>query len=196
MMPARKDWNNLRCFKTGGLIHLFWLIRDCYDTFGGYLSLVCLTSPTNIPFRLSYYSTPVRRNYILDDFRKSWSRNIWRDNPICFGFCKNFYHNFHEVIGSGTELSPLPNVELGTLKKIIVRTLGSLLYNSCHRVMSLACVWVNWLTGLTDGGSHFRMRITLGVVLIRSLVFHVCVPECSRNGFGMRPYLLVQEKFV
>ena len=31
----------------------------------------------------------------------------------------------------------------------------------------------------------FRMRITLGVVLIRSLVFHVCVPECSRNGFGM-----------
>ena len=78
----------------------------------------------------------------------------------------------------------------------VVRTLGSLFYNSCHRVMSLACVWVNWMTGLTDGGSHFRMRITLGVVLIRSLVFHVCVPECSRNGFGMRPYLLVQEKFV
>ena len=29
-----------------------------------------------------------------------------------------------------------------------------------------------------------------------SLVTHVCVPECSRNGFGMRRYLLVQEKFV
>ena len=77
-----------------------------------------------------------------------------------------------------------------------VRTLGCLFYNSRHRVMSLDCVWVNGMTGLTDGGSHFRMRITLGVVLIRSLVSHVCVPECSRNGFGMRMYLLVREKFV
>ena len=34
------------------------------------------------------------------------------------------------------------------------------------------------MTVLTNGGSHFRMRITLGVVLIRSLVFHICVPEC------------------
>ena len=62
--------------------------------------------------------------------------------------------------------------------------------------MSLACVWVNWMTWLANWGSHFRMRITLGFVLIRSLVFHVCVPECSRNGSGMRPYLLVQKKFV
>ena len=77
-----------------------------------------------------------------------------------------------------------------------VRTLGSQFYNSRHRVMSLTCVWVNGMTGLANGGSHFRMRITLGFVLIRSLVFHVCVPECSRNGSGMRPYLLVQEKFV
>ena len=61
---------------------------------------------------------------------------------------------------------------------------------------SLVCVWVNWMTGLTDGGSHFRMRITLGVVLIRSLVFHAWVPECSRNGSGVRPYLWVQMKFV
>ena len=35
------------------------------------------------------------------------------------------------------------------------------------------------MTGLANGGSHFRMRITLGFVLIRSLVFHVCVPGCS-----------------
>ena len=35
------------------------------------------------------------------------------------------------------------------------------------------------MTGLTDRGSHFRMRITLGVVLIRSLLFRFCVPECS-----------------
>ena len=44
--------------------------------------------------------------------------------------------------------------------------------------------------------SCFRMRNTLGVVLIRSLVFHVCVSECSRNGSGVRPYLWVQEKIV
>ena len=44
--------------------------------------------------------------------------------------------------------------------------------------------------------SGFRMRITLGVVLIRSLVFHVCVSPYSRNGSGVRPYLWVQEKFV
>ena len=68
---------------------------------------------------------------------------------------------------------------VGTFPPILsVRTLGSLFYNSRHRVMSLACVWVNGMTGLANGGSHFRMRITLGVVLIRSLVFHVCVSEC------------------
>ena len=61
---------------------------------------------------------------------------------------------------------------------------------------SLVYAWVNWMTGLTNGGSHFRMKITLEVVLIRSLVFHVCVPECSRNGSGVRPYLWVQEKIV
>ena len=52
------------------------------------------------------------------------------------------------------------------------------------------------LSSLAAEEASFRMRITLGVVLIRSLVFHVCVPECSRNGFGMRLYLLVREKFV
>ena len=52
------------------------------------------------------------------------------------------------------------------------------------------------MTGLIDGGSHFRMRIILGTILIWFLVFHVCVPECFRNGSGVRPYLWVQEKFV
>ena len=52
------------------------------------------------------------------------------------------------------------------------------------------------LCSLAAEDACFRMRITLGVVLIRSLVFHVCVPECSRNGSGMRLCLLVQEKLV
>ena len=42
----------------------------------------------------------------------------------------------------------------------------------------------------------FRMRVTHGVVLIRSLVIHVCVSECFRNGSGVHPYLLVQKKLV
>ena len=63
-------------------------------------------------------------------------------------------------------------------------------------VRSLVRVWFTWMTGQIDGGSHFRMRIILGTILIWFLVLHVCVPECSRNGSGMRPYLWVQENFV
>ena len=56
--------------------------------------------------------------------------------------------------------------------------------------------WARVLCSLAAEDACLRMRVTLGVVLIRSLVFHVCVPECSRNGFGMRLYLLVREKFI
>ena len=56
--------------------------------------------------------------------------------------------------------------------------------------------WARVLCSLAAEDACFRMWITLGVVLICSLVFHVCVPECSRNGSGVRPYLWVQEKFV
>ena len=56
--------------------------------------------------------------------------------------------------------------------------------------------WARILCRLAAEDACFRMRITLGVVLIRSLVFHFCVSECSRNGSGVRPYLWVQEKFV
>ena len=63
-------------------------------------------------------------------------------------------------------------------------------------VSSRVWVWVIWMTGLIDGRSHFRMRIYLVTILIWFLVFHVCVPGCSRNGSGVRPYLWVQEKFV
>ena len=52
------------------------------------------------------------------------------------------------------------------------------------------------MTGLIDGGSHFRMRIILETILNWLLVFHVCVPECSRNGLGECSYLWVQKNFV
>ena len=75
-----------------------------------------------------------------------------------------------------------------------VTTVTNFSCNSCHHVTTI--FWAKVLCSLAAEDACFRMRITLGVVLIRSLVFHVCVPEGSRNGFGMRPYMLVQEKFV
>ena len=60
----------------------------------------------------------------------------------------------------------------------------------------MANFWARTLYSLPAEDACFRMRITLGVVLIRSLVFHVCVSECSGNGSGVRPYMWVQEKIV
>ena len=71
--------------------------------------------------------------------------------------------------------------------------MGRYLTKPSITVSSLFCVWVNWKAGLTDGGSQFRMRIILGMILIWFLVFHACVPDCSRNGSGVRPYLWVQK---
>ena len=75
-----------------------------------------------------------------------------------------------------------------------VGAIANLCLNSCHHVTTV--LWAKVLCCLAAEDAWFRMTFTLGVVLIRSLVSHVCVPECSRNGFGMRPYLLVEEKFV
>ena len=61
----------------------------------------------------------------------------------------------------------------------------TLFLNSCHHVV--AKFWARVLCSLAAEDACFRMRITLGVVLIRSLVFHICFPECSRNGSGVRP---------
>ena len=46
---------------------------------------------------------------------------------------------------------------------------------------SLVRLWINWVMGLIDGGSHFRMRIILGKITIWLLVFYVCVPRYSRT---------------
>ena len=74
---------------------------------------------------------------------------------------------------------------------------SSLLFLYLKRIIFVTTVfWARVLCSLAEEDACFSMRITLGVVLIRSLVFHVCCPECSRNGSGMRPYLWVQENFV
>ena len=74
--------------------------------------------------------------------------------------------------------------------------MGDFFLKSCRHVKSFFWVRINWTTRLIDRGSHFRMRIILGTIPISFLVFHVCVPECSRNGSWVCPYLWVQEKFV
>ena len=43
----------------------------------------------------------------------------------------------------------------------------------------MAYFWARILCNLAAEHACFRMRITLGVVRIRSLVFYVCVSECS-----------------
>ena len=70
----------------------------------------------------------------------------------------------------------------------------TLFLNPCHHVR--ANFWARVLCSLAAEDACFRMKIALGVVLNRSLVFHVCLPECSRNASGVRPYLWVQKKFV
>ena len=55
---------------------------------------------------------------------------------------------------------------------------------------------ISVLCSLAAEDACLRMVITLGAVLIRSLVFHLCVSECSRNGSGVRPYMWVQQKIV
>ena len=40
--------------------------------------------------------------------------------------------------------------------------------------------WARVLCNLAAEDACFRMRITLGVVFILSLVFHICDPECVR----------------
>ena len=56
---------------------------------------------------------------------------------------------------------------------------------------------LNRLTEETDRRRpYFRTRIILVTSLVRLLIFHACVPGCSRNCSGLFPYLRVQENFV
>ena len=54
------------------------------------------------------------------------------------------------------------------------------LVNSCHHVVAI--FWANFLCCLATEDACFSMRITLGVVLIRSLVWTKCVPGHFWSG--------------
>ena len=70
-----------------------------------------------------------------------------------------------------------------------VTTVTNFSCKSCHHVTTI--FWAKVLCSLAAEDICFRTKITLGVVLIRSLVFHVCVPECSRNVSGTFPECVV-----
>ena len=59
--------------------------------------------------------------------------------------------------------------------------LGRPFLNTCHHVSSPVWIWINWMKGLTGGGSHLRMSIILGMRFFWFLVSHVRVPEGSRK---------------
>ena len=63
-------------------------------------------------------------------------------------------------------------------------------------VRSLVLIWINWLMGLVDWGSHFRMKIILGTLPNWCLVFYVYAPGCSRNRSGVCLYLWFWEVVV
>ena len=49
----------------------------------------------------------------------------------------------------------------------------------------MATFWARVVCSLALKNACFRMRITLGVVLIRSLVCAICAPGRLRSGFGV-----------
>ena len=66
--------------------------------------------------------------------------------------------------------------------------------SSCHHVV--AVFWARVLCHLVVEEARFRMRVTLGVILIRSLVYTKCVPGHLRSGCGMALNEWFHEKVV
>ena len=64
-----------------------------------------------------------------------------------------------------------------------VVTTETIYLNSCHHVV--AFLWAKVSCRLVVEDACFSMRITLGVVFIRSLVCAKCVPGRLRSGCGM-----------
>ena len=60
----------------------------------------------------------------------------------------------------------------------------------------IAVTWARILHSLALRDPHFRLRITLGVVRIRSMVCAECVPGCLRSGFGVALIKRVQKKLI
>ena len=83
---------------------------------------------------------------------------------------------------------------IGEYKRLAVRIYQSIFARVQHqfRLPCLCCdyvvvviLWARVSCRLTLKDACFRMRITLGVVLIRSLVCAICVPGRLRSGSGV-----------
>ena len=60
----------------------------------------------------------------------------------------------------------------------------------------VAIFWARVLCHLALQGAHFRVRITLGVILIRSLACAICVSGRLRSGSGVALNKRVHEKVI
>ena len=73
------------------------------------------------------------------------------------------------------------------LKKSKIATVGcnGIVNARIYKAAAMAIFWARVSCSLALKDARFKMRITLGVVLIRSLVCTVCVPGCLRGGSGV-----------
>ena len=74
------------------------------------------------------------------------------------------------------------------------RAVSGFLVNSCHRVVAI--FWARVLCCLSREDAFFRMRITLGVVLICSVVCARCVLGRLRSSSGLALNYRVHERVV
>ena len=54
-------------------------------------------------------------------------------------------------------------------------------------------VWINGIAKLIDRGLQFKLKIVLGTIATRYLVFYVLLPRCSRKGCRVRFYPWVRD---
>ena len=108
-------------------------------------------------------------------------RNCWMTNKIWSASIVARYSHCQTV----NDLWSAPSF---VFLKFSHGAIGIHFLNSCFHMKSLVWVWSNWMTWLIDRRSHFTMETFLGTILMWFLVFHVWVPEHSRNGSGACPY--------
>ena len=86
----------------------------------------------------------------------------------------NYHEPFREITGLVFHL---------ILPMRSVMAVWTLFLISCVHVVAI--FWVRVSRRLDMEEACFRMRITLGVVFIRSLVYTKCVPGRLRSGYGV-----------
>ena len=83
---------------------------------------------------------------------------------------------------------------VGALNKLYILHAAHMCQKTQIAVMYLVRVWIHGVRGLADQTTHFKMRITLGMVLVVLLVFTVIIRGSLRSGSGLHPNLWVQKK--